>query len=53
MTPYNVTRYFNEDMASERFLFSVTINQGLDEAMFDPSSGYDPNKPPGKQTGKH
>ncbi|MFZ0863847.1 MAG: hypothetical protein WB781_08400 [Candidatus Sulfotelmatobacter sp.] len=52
MAPYNLTRYFNGDMASQRFLYSVTINQGLDEAMFDPRSGYNPNKPPGKQTGK-
>jgi hypothetical protein len=52
MAPYNVTRFFNGDMASQRFLNSVTINQGLDEAMFDPNSGYNPNKPPGKQTGK-
>jgi hypothetical protein len=52
MAPYNVTRFFNGDMASQRFLNSVTMNQGLDEAMFDPNSGYDPNKPAGKQTGK-
>jgi hypothetical protein len=52
MAPYNVTRYFNEDMASQRFLNSVTVNQGPDSAMFDPNSGYDPNKPPGKN-GKH
>ena len=52
MAPYNLTRYFNGDMTSQRFLNSVTINQGLDEAMFDPRSGYNPNKPPGKQT-KH
>jgi len=50
MAPYNLTRYFNGDMTSQRFLNSVTINQGLDEAMFDPGSGYNPNKPPGKQT---
>lgn len=49
MAPYNVTRYFNGDMASQRFLNSVTINQGLDQAMFDPNSGYNPNKPPGKR----
>ena len=53
MAPYNLTRYFNGDMASQRFLNSVTINQGLDEAMFDPHSGYNPNKPPGKQAKKH
>jgi len=27
----------------------VTINQGLDQAMFDPNSGYNPNKPQGKR----
>jgi hypothetical protein len=45
MAPFNVTRYFNGDMASQRFLNSVTINQGLDPAMFDPNSKYNPNKP--------
>jgi len=52
MAPYNITRYFNGDMASQRFLNSVTINQGLDPAMFDPKSGYNPNKAPSKQAGK-
>jgi hypothetical protein len=45
MAPFNITRYFNGDMSSQRFLNSVTINQGLDPAMFDPNSGYNPNKP--------
>jgi len=51
MAPYNVTRYFNGDMSNQRFLNSVTINQGLDPAMFDPNSGYNPNKiaKPGKR----
>jgi hypothetical protein len=53
MAPYNVTRFFNGDMASQRFLNLVTINQGLDQTMFDPNSGYNPNKPVGKQNGKH
>jgi hypothetical protein len=44
MAPYNLTRFFNGDMANQRFLNSVTINQGLDPAMFDPNSGYNPNK---------
>lgn len=43
--PYNITRYFNGDMASQRFLNDVKINLGLDPAMFDPNSGYNPNKP--------
>ena len=45
MAPYSVTRFFNGDMSNQRFLNSVTINQGLDPAMFDPNSGYNPNKP--------
>lgn len=45
MTPYNVTRYFNGDMSRQRFMFNVTINQNPDPAMFDPNSGYNPNKP--------
>ena len=49
MAPYNVTRYFNGDMTRQRFLNSVTINLGLDQAMFEPNSGYNPNKPPGKR----
>jgi hypothetical protein len=49
MAPYNLTRYFNGDMASQRFLNSVTINQGLDQAMFDPNSRYNPSKAPGKR----
>jgi hypothetical protein len=45
MVPYNVTRLFNGDMSRQRFLFTVTLNQPLDEAMFNPNSGYNPNKP--------
>jgi hypothetical protein len=49
MTPWGFTRYFNGDMQTERFLSGVHYNQGLNPAMFDPNSGYDPNKPAGKQ----
>jgi len=52
MTPYNVTGYFNGDMARERFIFTAAYNTGLDQAMFDPNSGYDPNKQAGKQSKK-
>jgi hypothetical protein len=44
MAPYSITRFFNGDMSNQRFLNSVTINQGLDSTMFDPNSGYNPNK---------
>jgi len=49
MTQWGFTRYFNGDMQSQRFATAVRINQPLNEAMFDPNSGYDPNK----STGKH
>jgi len=45
MTAYGFTRYFNGDMQSQRFVNSARYNQGLDDAMFDPNSRYDPNKP--------
>jgi hypothetical protein len=52
MTPYNVTGYFNGDMAHARYIFTAGYNSGLDQAMFDPNSGYDPNKQAGKQSKK-
>jgi len=45
MTPYDFTRFYNGDMASQRFLHSAAYNQGVEAAMFDPNSGYNPNKP--------
>ena len=56
MTPYSWTRYFNDDMAGQRFLSGATYNQALDQAMFDVHSGYNPNKVPAKSnkpSGKH
>lgn len=49
MTPYSITRYYNGDMQSQRFINSVQFNQGLDPAMFDPNSDYNPNKPAKKR----
>jgi hypothetical protein len=48
MAYYSFTRYFNGDMQSQRFINSVQFNQGLDPAMFDPNSGYNPMKVPRK-----
>jgi hypothetical protein len=36
MTPFSVTRYYNGDMSSQRFLTAVTYNKGLDNSLFDP-----------------
>jgi hypothetical protein len=49
MTPWGFTRYYNGDMQNQRFVNSVRYNQDLNQAMFDPNSGYDPNKSPGKR----
>jgi hypothetical protein len=49
MTPYNVARFFNGDMSNQRFLNTASYNQGLPAAMFDPNSGYSPNKQPAKK----
>jgi hypothetical protein len=48
MTPFGFTRYFNGDMQTERFITSASYSQDLNQAMFDPNSGYNPNKTPGK-----
>jgi hypothetical protein len=44
MAYYSFTRYFNGDMQSQRFINSIQINEGLDPAMFDPNSRYNPMK---------
>jgi hypothetical protein len=49
MTAFNITRFFNGDMTNQRFLNSASYNDGLPAAMFDPNSGYSPNKQPGKK----
>jgi hypothetical protein len=36
MTPFNVTRVFNGEMAAQTFLTDVKYNQNLSEALFDP-----------------
>jgi hypothetical protein len=45
MTPYSVTRFYNGDMSSQRFLNSVSYNKGLSDSMFAADVTYDPNKP--------
>ncbi len=37
-TAHVITRLKNGDMISERFLFKVTYNKGLDDSLFDPST---------------
>jgi len=49
MTPHSITRFYNGDMALQRFLSTVSYNQGLSDSMFSATATYDPNKPPGKR----
>jgi len=44
MTPFSVTRFYNGDMASQRFLNSVSYNTGISDSLFNASITYDPNK---------
>jgi hypothetical protein len=45
MTPFSVTRFYNGDMASQRFLNSIRYNTGLSDSLFNVTVTYDPNKP--------
>jgi hypothetical protein len=49
MTPHSVTRFYNGDMAMQRFLTSVSYNQGLSDSKFSATATYDPEKPPAKR----
>jgi hypothetical protein len=48
MTPFGFTRYFNGDMQTERFITSASYSETLNQAIFDPNSGYNPLKAAGK-----
>jgi hypothetical protein len=37
MTPFTITRFFNGDMSAQRFLTTVTYNQGLSDSKFEAS----------------
>ena len=45
MTPLSLTRFYNGDMANQRFLTSVSYNKGLSDTLFDAHVTYDPNIP--------
>ena len=49
MTPYSITRYYNGEMAAQRFLNKVSINKGLSDTLFSATVTYDPHKPPVKR----
>jgi hypothetical protein len=45
MTPFSITRFYNGDMSSQRFLNSVSYNQGLSDSKFDAQITYGPRPP--------
>jgi hypothetical protein len=44
MTPFTITRFFNGDMSSQRFLTTVSYNQGLSDSKFEASITAEANK---------
>jgi len=49
VTPFSVTRYYNGDMANQRFLTTVTYNRGLSDSLFAAGTSYEPKQPPPKK----
>jgi len=45
MTPFSITRFYNGDMSNQRFLNSVSYNQGLSDSKFDAQITYGPRPP--------
>jgi hypothetical protein len=43
MTPYSITRYYNGDMANQRFINTISYNKGLSDSLFAADVTYDPN----------
>jgi hypothetical protein len=44
-TPYTVTRYYNGDMSGQRFITSVSYNQGISDSQFQAQVGAETKKP--------
>jgi hypothetical protein len=45
MTPFSVTRFYNGDMANQRFLHAVEYNKKLNDSLFVANVPNDANKP--------
>lgn len=45
MTPFTLARFYNGDMSNQRFLSSVSYNQGLADSLFQAQVTYSPSKP--------
>ena len=49
LTPYSLTRFYNGEMSNQRFLNTVTYNNGLADSMFEAKTTYDPSALPEKK----
>jgi len=45
MTPYRISNFYNGDMSGQRFINSVSYNQGISDSLFDVSVTYDLKSP--------
>ncbi len=45
MTPHTITRFYNGDMSSQRFMTKVSYNQGISDSQFDPAAASLVKKP--------
>src|SRR5271165_1050037 len=45
MTPHSISRFYNGDMAQQRFIATVTYNLNLPESTFEATVTYDPKQP--------
>ena len=45
MTPHTITRFYNGDMSSQRFLTAVSYNQGIGDSQFDATAAAGQKKP--------
>jgi hypothetical protein len=45
MTPHTVTRFYNGDMSSQRFMTTVSYNQGIADSQFEASAPLGSKKP--------
>jgi hypothetical protein len=45
MTPFSVTRFYNGDISNQRFVNSVTYNQGVEDSKFEGHVTYQANSP--------
>ncbi len=45
MTPHTVTRFYNGDMSSQRFMTKVSYNQGISDSQFDATAASQAKKP--------